>query len=37
VTFLDDMMRITRGDRGELRIYLKDTDLETTAPADYVD
>jgi len=37
VTFLDDMMRITRGDRGELRIYLKDTDLDPSAPADYVD
>ncbi|EFJ46380.1 hypothetical protein VOLCADRAFT_105590 [Volvox carteri f. nagariensis] len=28
VTFLDEMMRITRGDRGELRVYLRDTAAE---------
>jgi len=28
VTFMDSMMRITRGDRGELRIYLKDYGME---------
>lgn len=37
VTFLDDSMRITRGDRGELRIYLRDEDLVPTAPNDYMD
>ncbi|GLC59065.1 hypothetical protein PLESTB_001439700 [Pleodorina starrii] len=26
VTFLDETMRITRGDRGELRVYLRDTE-----------
>ncbi|GIL78003.1 hypothetical protein Vretifemale_7457 [Volvox reticuliferus] len=25
VTFLDETLRITRGDRGELRVYLRDT------------
>jgi PAP_fibrillin len=24
VTFLDDAMRVTRGDRGELRVYIRD-------------
>lgn len=42
VTFLDSMLRITRGDRGELRIYLKDEDLvdggaSVPVEADYVD
>ncbi|GBF92845.1 hypothetical protein Rsub_05464 [Raphidocelis subcapitata] len=37
VTFLDASMRVTRGDRGELRIYLRDTPLEAAAPEDYVD
>lgn len=36
VTYLDDSMRVTRGDRGELRIYLRDSDLIATAP-EYVD
>jgi hypothetical protein len=37
VSYLDASMRITRGDRGELRIYLRDRPLEARAPADYVD
>lgn len=37
VTYLDASMRITRGDRGELRVYLRDKPLNTMAPADYVD
>lgn len=37
VSYLDASMRITRGDRGELRIYLRDRPLEAQAPADYVD
>ncbi len=37
VSFLDGEMRVTRGDRGELRVYLKDSELEPTAPADYED
>lgn len=31
VTFVDDMMRCTRGDRGELRIYLRDDALPDAA------
>ena len=39
VTFLDGVMRVTRGDRGELRIFLKDDDNENriTAFTDYED
>jgi hypothetical protein len=37
VTFLDGEMRVTRGDRGELRVYLRDSDLEPAAPQDYDD
>ena len=37
VTYLDDGMRVTRGDRGELRVYLRERDdvmaLETPAAA----
>eukprot|EP00798_Chlamydomonas_sp_ICE-L_P032269 gene32269-16835_t len=28
VTYLDNMMRITRGDRGELRIFVKDSSMD---------
>jgi len=31
VTFLDDVFRVTRGDRGELRIYTKDSDASPGA------
>lgn len=38
VTYLDKSMRVTRGDRGELRIYLRDTPLQPGTPvADYED
>lgn len=37
VTYLDASMRITRGDRNELRIFLRDKPLSTSAPADYMD
>jgi hypothetical protein len=37
VSFLDAGMRVTRGDRGELRVYLKDADLDPVAPKDYED
>ncbi|KAI8471388.1 MAG: hypothetical protein J3K34DRAFT_468317 [Monoraphidium minutum] len=37
VTYLDRSMRVTRGDRGELRVYLRDTPLTAQAPEDYVD
>lgn len=37
VSYLDASMRITRGDRGELRVYLRDKPLTTAAPADYLD
>lgn len=37
VVFLDDEMRVTRGDRGELRMFLKDEDLEPKLPVDYID
>jgi hypothetical protein len=37
VTYLDASMRITRGDRGELRLYLRDKPLTAGPPADYVD
>lgn len=34
VSFLDSSMRITRGDRGELRIYLRDRPLNPLLPMD---
>eukprot|EP00878_Enallax_costatus_P022275 GHUV01023620.1.p1 GENE.GHUV01023620.1~~GHUV01023620.1.p1 ORF type:complete len:178 (+),score=50.70 GHUV01023620.1:323-856(+) len=37
VTYLDASMRIARGDRGELRIFLRDKPLSTSAPVDYMD
>jgi len=37
VSFLDEGMRVTRGDRGELRVYLRDSPLEARAPEDYED
>lgn len=37
VTYLDSLVRVTRGDRGELRIYLRDEPLTQSPPEDYVD
>jgi hypothetical protein len=37
VSYLDASMRVTRGDRGELRVYLRDKPLSAAAPADYLD